>query len=120
MTVASFYQVEALKSGVITKPVVAWVSGTCAQLFRSEVQFGHAGARSGGAQESAQVPAACGMTWRCVKLRDIAGAYDKTVLSADGPAEMALLLQGKNAALREAGAIVSESFEGFEGAVAKV
>lgn len=51
-------QVEALKSGVITKPVVAWVSGTCAQLFRSEVQFGHAGARSGGAQESAQVPAA--------------------------------------------------------------
>ena len=51
-------QVEALKSDVITKPVVAWVSGTCAQLFRSEVQFGHAGARSGGAQESAQVPAA--------------------------------------------------------------
>ena len=48
-------QVEALKSGAITKPVVAWVSGTCAQLFRSEVQFGHAGARSGGAQESAQV-----------------------------------------------------------------
>jgi ATP citrate (pro-S)-lyase len=55
MKIASFDQVEALKSGIITKPVVAWVSGTCAQLFRSEVQFGHAGARSGGAQESAQV-----------------------------------------------------------------
>jgi ATP citrate (pro-S)-lyase len=38
----------------VTKPVVAWVSGTCAKLFKSEVQFGHAGARSGGDMESAQ------------------------------------------------------------------
>ena len=34
--------VEALKQGKINKPVVAWVSGTCARLFKSEVQFGHA------------------------------------------------------------------------------
>ena len=34
--------VEALKQGKVTKPVVAWVSGTCARLFKSEVQFGHA------------------------------------------------------------------------------
>lgn len=34
--------VEALKHGKVTKPVVAWVSGTCARLFKSEVQFGHA------------------------------------------------------------------------------
>ncbi len=46
--------VDALKAGDITKPVVAWVSGTCAALFKSEVQFGHAGARSGGDDESAQ------------------------------------------------------------------
>ncbi|KAI7836807.1 hypothetical protein COHA_009351 [Chlorella ohadii] len=46
--------VEALKAGRITKPVVAWVSGTCAKLFKSEVQFGHAGAKSGGDDESAQ------------------------------------------------------------------
>ncbi|GAB4814346.1 hypothetical protein N2152v2_001392 [Parachlorella kessleri] len=46
--------VEALKSGRVTKPVVAWVSGTCAKLFKSEVQFGHAGAKSGGEEESAQ------------------------------------------------------------------
>jgi ATP citrate (pro-S)-lyase len=39
---------DALSSGAITKPVVAWVSGTCAPLFGGEVQFGHAGARSGG------------------------------------------------------------------------
>ena len=39
----------------VTKPVVAWVSGTCAKLFKSEVQFGHAGAKSGGDKESAQV-----------------------------------------------------------------
>ncbi|PIN23242.1 ATP-citrate lyase [Handroanthus impetiginosus] len=46
--------VEALKQGKINKPVVAWVSGTCARLFKSEVQFGHAGAKSGGEEESAQ------------------------------------------------------------------
>ncbi|KAL2453865.1 ATP-citrate synthase beta chain protein 2 [Abeliophyllum distichum] len=46
--------VEALKQGKINKPVVAWVSGTCARLFKSEVQFGHAGAKSGGEVESAQ------------------------------------------------------------------
>lgn len=34
--------IEALKEGKIQKPVVAWVSGTCARLFKSEVQFGHA------------------------------------------------------------------------------
>jgi ATP citrate (pro-S)-lyase len=49
-------QVDALKEKRITKPVVAWVSGTCAKLFKSEVQFGHAGAKSGGQAESAQVP----------------------------------------------------------------
>ncbi|KAK4380118.1 hypothetical protein RND71_001980 [Anisodus tanguticus] len=46
--------VDALKQGKINKPVVAWVSGTCATLFKSEVQFGHAGAKSGGEMESAQ------------------------------------------------------------------
>ncbi|KAL3578670.1 hypothetical protein D5086_020174 [Populus alba] len=34
--------VEALKQGKVNKPVVAWVSGTCARLFKSKVQFGHA------------------------------------------------------------------------------
>jgi len=47
--------VEALKQGKVQKPIVAWVSGTCARLFKSEVQFGHAGAKSGGELESAQV-----------------------------------------------------------------
>eukprot|EP00198_Chlamydomonas_reinhardtii_P012618 XP_001701955.1 ATP citrate lyase, subunit B [Chlamydomonas reinhardtii] len=30
--------VEAIKAGAVTKPVVAWVSGTCAKLVKSEVQ----------------------------------------------------------------------------------
>lgn len=47
-------EVDALRDGRIKKPVVAWVSGTCAKLFKSEVQFGHAGAKSGGQAESAQ------------------------------------------------------------------
>eukprot|EP00741_Cyanophora_paradoxa_P004804 tig00000829_g4661.t1 len=46
--------VEAMKKGVITKPICAWVSGTCAKVFPSEVQFGHAGAKSGGMAESAE------------------------------------------------------------------
>ncbi|MEW5304090.1 MAG: hypothetical protein WDW38_003413 [Sanguina aurantia] len=70
--------VEAMKAGAITKPVVAWVSGTCATLFKSEVQFGHAGARSGGQAEGAAA---------------------------------------KNQALRDAGAVVPTSFEGFETAI---
>lgn len=43
--------VDALKNKVITKPLVAWVSGTCAKVFPQEVQFGHAGARSGGGEK---------------------------------------------------------------------
>lgn len=47
--------VEALKDGRIKKPVVAWVSGTCANWFNAaEVQFGHAGAKSGGEDEGAE------------------------------------------------------------------
>ncbi|XP_015598559.1 ATP-citrate synthase [Cephus cinctus] len=34
---------EALKTKKITKPLVAWCIGTCASMFTSEVQFGHAG-----------------------------------------------------------------------------
>ena len=35
--------IDAIKSKRITKPLVAWCIGTCASLFTSEVQFGHAG-----------------------------------------------------------------------------
>uniref|UniRef100_A0A1D1XD28 ATP citrate synthase n=1 Tax=Anthurium amnicola TaxID=1678845 RepID=A0A1D1XD28_9ARAE len=35
---------EALRDGRITKPLVAWCIGTCAKMFTTEVQFGHAGA----------------------------------------------------------------------------
>jgi len=48
------YQIcEALKSGRITKPVVAWCIGTCASIFPFEVQFGHAGALARGDTETA-------------------------------------------------------------------
>jgi len=65
---------QALKSGRITKPLVAWCIGTCAALFSHNVQFGHAGAC---ANNQLQTAAA------------------------------------KNAALREAGAVVPASFQGF-------
>ncbi|KAJ3321160.1 citrate synthase [Blyttiomyces sp. JEL0837] len=34
---------KAIKDGRITKPVVAWCIGTCAKMFTTDVQFGHAG-----------------------------------------------------------------------------
>lgn len=46
--------VAALKDGRITKPLCAWVTGTCAKMFPGEVQFGHAGAKSGSQEESAE------------------------------------------------------------------
>lgn len=46
--------VDALKKKLITKPLVIWVSGTIAKQFKTEVQFGHAGAKSGNTLESAQ------------------------------------------------------------------
>jgi len=45
--------IEALKDGRITKPLVAWVIGTSAKAFPSEVQFGHAGARASAERETA-------------------------------------------------------------------
>jgi succinyl-CoA synthetase alpha subunit len=45
---------DAIAKKQINKPVVAWVSGTVAKLFPTEVQFGHAGAKSGVDNESAQ------------------------------------------------------------------
>ena len=65
---------EAIKNKKITKPLVAWVTGTCAKEFMGEVQFGHAGAKSGVQNESAEA---------------------------------------KNAALKDAGAIVPDSFNDF-------
>jgi len=45
--------VEALKKKRITKPLVIWVTGTCAKAFKTAVQFGHAGARAKSETESA-------------------------------------------------------------------
>lgn len=45
---------EAVQAGKITKPIVAWVSGTSAESFPKDVQFGHAGAWAESAAETAQ------------------------------------------------------------------
>jgi len=42
--VEEYHVCKAIKDGVITKPLVAWCTGTCASMFPTEVQFGHAGA----------------------------------------------------------------------------
>jgi len=44
---------EAIKTGKIKKPIVCWCIGTCADMFSTDVQFGHAGASAGGAEETA-------------------------------------------------------------------
>jgi ATP citrate (pro-S)-lyase len=63
---------EAIQTGRITKPVIAWCIGTCAGMFGAEVQFGHAGALANSNIETAEA---------------------------------------KNSTLREAGAIVPNTFE---------
>ena len=73
--------VEALKSGLITKPVIAWCIGTIAKHFGGEVQFGHAGAKAGADRETADA---------------------------------------KNRALKEAGAIVPDSFNDFPEVIGEV
>jgi ATP citrate (pro-S)-lyase len=45
--------VDALKKKMITKPLVMWVTGTCSKAFKTEVQFGHAGAKAGSESETA-------------------------------------------------------------------
>ncbi len=44
---------QAIRDGVITKPLIAWCIGTCATMFSSEVQFGHAGACANAERETA-------------------------------------------------------------------
>ena len=70
--------VEAKKAGKLTKPLIGWCIGTCAKVFATEVQFGHAGAKSGKEKETADT---------------------------------------KNRAMREAGVVVPESFEGLGAAI---
>ena len=45
--------IEAVKSGKITKPIIAWCIGTIAKYYDSGVQFGHAGASANGEMETA-------------------------------------------------------------------
>ncbi|XP_075702199.1 ATP-citrate synthase isoform X2 [Rhinoderma darwinii] len=44
---------RGVKEGRLTKPIVCWCIGTCATMFSSEVQFGHAGACANQASETA-------------------------------------------------------------------
>ncbi|HHK67224.1 MAG TPA: ATP citrate synthase, partial [Candidatus Acetothermia bacterium] len=71
---AEYEIAEALKAGRIKKPLVIWVTGTCAKVLPGQVQFGHAGAKAGSEIETADA---------------------------------------KNAALREAGAVVPDSFDDY-------
>jgi hypothetical protein len=45
--------IEAVKAGTIKKPIVAWAIGTCAKMFTTEVQFGHAGSMANSELETA-------------------------------------------------------------------
>jgi succinyl-CoA synthetase alpha subunit len=45
--------VKALNEKKITKPLVIWVTGTCSKAFKTEMQFGHAGAQAHSETETA-------------------------------------------------------------------
>merc|ERR1719247_338220 len=46
--------INAVKEGKVTKPIIAWCVGTCADYFNFSVQFGHAGAQARGLGETAK------------------------------------------------------------------
>jgi len=46
--------IEAIKTGKLTKPIVAWCIGTIAKHYDSGVQFGHAGASANDDRETAE------------------------------------------------------------------
>ncbi len=52
--VEEYKVIEAVKSGKIKKPIVAWCIGTIAKHFSSGVQFGHAGASANAERETAE------------------------------------------------------------------
>ncbi|EJD54758.1 ATP-citrate synthase [Auricularia subglabra TFB-10046 SS5] len=51
--VEEYRVIEAVRTGKITKPIVAWAIGTCAKMFATEVQFGHAGSLANSELETA-------------------------------------------------------------------
>ncbi|TFK47509.1 ATP-citrate synthase [Heliocybe sulcata] len=51
--VEEYRVIEAVKKGVIKKPIIAWAIGTCAKMFATEVQFGHAGSLANSDMETA-------------------------------------------------------------------
>lgn len=53
--VEEYRVIDAVKNGHISKPVVAWAIGTCASMFKTEVQFGHAGSFANSQLETAKM-----------------------------------------------------------------
>lgn len=51
--VEEYRVIDAVKKGIIKKPIVAWAIGTCAKMFATEVQFGHAGSMANSDLETA-------------------------------------------------------------------
>jgi len=52
--VEEYKVIDAVKSGQITKPIIAWCIGTIAKYYDSGVQFGHAGASANSDMETAE------------------------------------------------------------------
>ncbi|KAI6042003.1 ATP citrate lyase [Pisolithus marmoratus] len=51
--VEEYAVIDAVKRGEIKKPIIAWAIGTCAKMFTTEVQFGHAGSMANSDSETA-------------------------------------------------------------------
>ncbi|GAA5977374.1 hypothetical protein JCM10908_004956 [Rhodotorula pacifica] len=52
--IEEYRAIEAVKAGVIKKPIIAWAIGTCAKMFTTDVQFGHAGSMANSDLETAE------------------------------------------------------------------
>ena len=107
--------VEALKQGNVNKPVVAWVSGTCARLFKSEVQFDHAVSGCSTILHLSILSSSCHCRTRGTFFNLPCDIVHQGAKSG-GELESA---QAKTQALKDAGAVVPTSYEAFETAIRK-
>jgi ATP citrate (pro-S)-lyase len=105
--------VEVLKQEKVNKPVVAWVSGTCARLFKSEVQFVHAVSDCPSILHLSILNSSCHCSTRGTFFNLPCDIVHQGAKSG-GEMESA---QAKNQAIKDAGAVVPTSYEAFETAI---
>lgn len=108
--------VELIKSGRVTKPIIAYIAGVIGESFEQPVQFGHAKALAGSKSETASAKRealkAAGVTV-AESMTDFAGAI-KSIPSLESSYEPKRTISSTRHASRFSSTISKESSDGYE------